>query len=90
MVVFPHLQTISAIDGVDGRPLKALKEGRKAFVDAQNAREHSYSCWKPVSTCHLTLLNWSIMFGLLGHMWHLKLPLNMEETSPNPLIQALL
>ena len=23
-------------------------------------------------------------------MWHLKLPLNMEETSPNPLIQALL
>ena len=23
-------------------------------------------------------------------MWHLNLPLNMEETSPNPLIQALL
>ena len=23
-------------------------------------------------------------------MWHLKLPLNMEKTSPNPLIQALL
>ena len=31
-----------------------------------------------------------ISFGLIKIMWHLKLPLNMEKTSPNPLIQALL
>ena len=29
-------------------------------------------------------------FETFERMWHLKLPLNMEETSPNPLIQALL
>ena len=48
---------------------------------------------------YLTILSLAIMVVvvvmvmvmiMIRVMWHLKLPLNMEETSPNPLIQALL
>ena len=46
----------------------------------------------PMSTRKKThvLLAEAYMLHVHNVMWHLKLPLNMEETSPNPLIQALL
>ena len=69
----------NAVSGMDGS-LGGVKYGAP-----YGANKH-FQCLRTIQT------EVEARKDLVGtnHMWHLKLPLNMEKTSPNPLIQALL